>query len=205
MKRNLILCSAIALIAAGCGERAASADSPDQVPTAATAPHTDSILAMDTMIALYQARLPQVTSFGDDAARSIDELVDRFVNAVRDSSTAALADITLSEAEFAYLYFPTSIYARSPYAQPPAVNWLLMEQNSLKGRQRLLREYGGRPLVVHGYDCVKEPVKEGHNRIHEHCTLRLDVAGDRLRNVRLFGSIMERAGRFKLMSLANRL
>lgn len=201
MKHHLVVWGALALVTAGCGERAAEAGSPDQVPTAPG----DSILAMDTMIARHQASLPHVTSLGDDAARSIEELVDRFVTAVRDSSTARLVAITLSEAEFAYLYFPTSIYARSPYAQPPAVNWLLMEQNSLKGRDRLLREYGGRSIAVEGYDCVVQPLVEGSNRIHERCTLRLNIAGGSVANVRLFGSILERDGKFKLMSLANRL
>ena len=38
------------------------------------------------------------------------------------------------------------MFAAPPYAQPPEVNWLLMEQNGLKGEARLLRQYGGRAL-----------------------------------------------------------
>lgn len=166
---------------------------------------SDSILPMDTMIARFQADLPEVTSFGAEAATSIDELVMRFAAAVRDSSTGALDAVTLDAAEFAYLYFPTSIYSRQPYAQPPAVNRLLLEQNSLKGRARLLREYGGRPLAVESHDCAGEPIIEGENRIHDHCVLRIRGSDGEIVEVRMFGSVIERQGRFKLMSLANRL
>lgn len=165
----------------------------------------DSILPMDVMIERFQAEVPRVLALADEAPRSRDELVERFVAAVGENSVSALDSITLNVAEFAHLYFPTSIYAQRPYAQPPAVNWLLLEQNSLKGRARLLRHYGGRRLVVEAHECAVDPTVEGRNRIHEQCTLTIRINGDGLENVRLFGSIIERDGRFKLMSLANRL
>jgi hypothetical protein len=197
--------AALLLIAAGCGERAASPADTQAASGPAAVVAGDSILPMDTRITRFQAELPAVTSLGADAPTSRDELIARFAAAVEDSSTEALSAITVSAAEFAHLYFPTSIYARAPYAQPPAVNWLLLEQNSLKGRARLLRYYGGRPLAVEGHDCIGEPTIEGANRIHGQCTLRIRGSDGQLENVRLFGSILERDGRFKLMSLANRL
>ena len=168
-------------------------------------PAADSILPMQTMIARFQADLPVVDSLGSDAPRSIDELVTRFVEAVEDSSTVTLAALTLSRAEFAYLYFPTSIHARPPYAQPPSVNWLLLEQNSLKGRYRLLRRFGGTHLHVTTHHCAGTPLVQGANRIHETCVLRIRGEDGRTEDVRLFGSIVERDGRFKLLSLSNRL
>jgi hypothetical protein len=164
----------------------------------------DSILPMETMIARYQADLPPVSMLGEDAPSSMDELIARFVAAVEDSSRAGLRALTLDAAEFAYLYFPTSIYARPPYAQPPAVNWLLLEQNSLKGEARLLRSFGGRPLDMAGFSCAGEPVVEGANRLHDRCTLRIRTVQGTA-DIRLFGSIIERDGRFRIMSLANRL
>jgi hypothetical protein len=80
-----------------------------------------------------------------------------------------------------------------------------MDQNSRKGLMRLLREYGGKPLHVEGYECPGEPVAEGSNRLHDHCTVRLRDGEGRMENVRWFGSIIEREGRFKLMSVSNRL
>ena len=171
----------------------------------ASTPAADSILPMQTMIARFQADLPVVDSLGPDAPRSIDELIARFVEAVQDSSTVALAALTLSAAEFAYLYFPASIHARPPYAQPPAVNWLLLEQNSLKGRSRLLRRFGGTRLYVTTHHCAGTPLVQGASRIHETCTLRIRGEDGRTEDVRVFGSIVERDGRFKLLSLSNRL
>jgi hypothetical protein len=191
--------------------RTAQAEPPASKPAVATPPAWkpaaagDSILPMAIMIARFQADRPAVTSLDDGAARSRDTLVARVVEAVADSNAAALRALTLNAAEFGHLYFPASIYSREPYAQPPEVTWLLMSQNSLKGLVTLLREYGGQSLAVAGHSCGGEPKVEGLNRIHEHCTVRVRGADGRVGEVRLFGSIIEREGRFKLMSLSNRL
>lgn len=133
------------------------------------------------------------------------ELIDRFAGAVGEHDEAELRAITMNAAEFAYLYFPTSLFAREPYAQPPVVNWLLLEQNSLKGQARLLRYYGGRPLNIDEYRCDGDPITEGSNRIWPNCFVRVVRTGGEVEEVRLFGSILERGGRFKFVSLANRL
>jgi len=191
--------------------RTAQAEPPASKPAVATPPAVksaaagDSILPMAIMIARFQADRPAVTSLDDGAARSRDTLVARVVEAVADSNAAALHALTLNAAEFGHLYFPTSIYSREPYAQPPEVTWLLLSQNSLKGLVILLREYGGQSLAVAGHSCGGEPKVEGLNRIHERCTVRIRGADGRVEEVRLFGSIIEREGRFKLMSLSNRL
>ena len=215
MKFNALVPAAALLLGAGCGLTPATAaqESEAEIMSAiqgdsarhAPAPAADSILPMATMIARFQADLPVVTSLGDDAPRSVDELIGRFVEAVADSSTDALAALTLSRAEFAHLYFATSVHARPPYAQPPAVNWLLLEQNSLKGQSRLLRRFGGKRLPVKSHHCAGAPQVQGANRIHEACTLRISSADGWTEDVRLFGSIVERDGRYKLLSLSNRL
>jgi hypothetical protein len=178
---------------------------PTEPPASKLAAAGDRILPMAIMIARFQADRAAVTALDNGSARSRDALVARVVEAVADSNAAALHALTMNAAEFGHLYFPTSIYSREPYAQPPEVTWLLMSQNSRKGLVRLLREYGGQFLVVAGHGCSGEPKVEGSNRIHEHCTVRIRGAGGGVEEVRLFGSIIERAGRFKLMSLSNRL
>ena len=216
MNLKVLVPAAALLISAGCDRTSAAAtaqQSEVEIMSAiqgdsarrASSPAADSILPMATMIARFQGELPAVASLDADAPRSVEELVARFVEAVADSSTEALAALTVSRAEFAHLYFPTSVHARSPYAQPPAVNWLLLEQNSLKGRARLLRRFGGTRLRVETHHCAQAPLIQGANRIHESCTLRLRAEDGPTAEVRLFGSIMERDGRFKLLSLSNRL
>jgi hypothetical protein len=202
MRINTLLL-ALPLALSGCGEATPQTTDSD-VAAASAEPAGDRILPMNEMIDGFQAELPRVTALSEDAPTSRAELVRRFAAAVEEGSVASLRAITVNAAEFAWLYFPTSIYSRSPYAQPPEVNWLLLQQNSLKGKARLLRFYGGRPLPVVGHTCLGETL-EGENRIHEHCTLRLRREDGQHEDVRLFGSILERAGRFKLLSLSNRL
>jgi hypothetical protein len=191
--------------AAGCSGGAPAPASHAEPPAPVAGVAGDSLLPMDEMIARFQSELPVVESLGRDAPASREELLARFAAAVEAGSLVELRAITVNAAEFAHLVFPTSIYSRSPYAQPPAVNWLLLDQNSMKGESRLLRRYGGRAFDVAGHRCDGEPKSEGDNRIHDPCTLRIRQADGSVEDVRLFGSILERDGRFKLLSLANRL
>jgi hypothetical protein len=162
----------------------------------------DSIFPMSEMIRRLQAAVPrQPASLGEDAPRSRDELVDRFARAVRDSSAADIAALRLDVSEFAFLYFPESRFAQPPLAQPPQTSWLLIEQNGLKGETRLLRRYGGRTLDIRSTECEEEPVVEGSNRLWELCRLVLASGA----SVRLFGSIIERDGRYRFVSMANEL
>src|SRR5690606_39470228 len=140
--------------------------------------------------------LPRVTSLGADAPGSMDELIARFARAVQDSSVAALDALTLDQAGFAHLYFPSSIYVRPPYAQPPAVNWLLLEQNSLKGRHRLLRAFGGSAFIVSDWRCNGDVRIEGRNRIRDGCVVRVQRQREYV-ELRLFGAIIDRDGRLR--------
>ncbi|HEX6134377.1 MAG TPA: hypothetical protein VFZ24_10440 [Longimicrobiales bacterium] len=198
----------LALVCAACSAEAEGRGMAERGIAGMAAPVSaggDSILPMPEMIERFQAGLPPVGSFGPGAAASREELIARFVAAVEDGSAAALRELVLNASEFAYLYFPTSPFAREPYAQPPAVNWLLLEQNGLKGERRLLREYGGKRLLVEGHRCAGDVRVEGANRLWPSCVLFIRRGDGRLEEMRLFGSIIERAGRYKLLSLANRL
>jgi hypothetical protein len=75
-------------------------------------------------------------------------------------------------------------------------------QSSEKGIGRALRRFGGERLVLRGYWCDAGPERQGPNLIWTGCVVRLDAAPDGLR---LFGAIIERAGRFKFLSYANAL
>lgn len=166
----------------------------------------DQLLPMAMMIERFQARLARSPDgFGPDAALSVEELMGRFVDAVGEADADALRRLRLDDAEFGHLYFPESRFSRPPYELPPETAWLLIEQNGLKGERRLLRELGGQSLGISGHRCEEEPRIEGANRLWEECRLlRRDSTG-RLVEERLFGSVVERGGRFKFVSMANRL
>lgn len=194
----LLLAAAwIAVRASGPSGAAAGA-----VPQATVA--GDVLLPMPEMIARFQEGLPVLDALGDGAASSRDELIAELVSAIEDSSAARLRSLRLDAAEFAWLYFPESRYTEKPYELPPETLWMLMDQNGLKGETRLLRRFGGRRLDVTGYTCEDEPRREGPNTFWEQC-LVTRVGADGTRAMRLFGSIMERDGRYKFVSMSNDL
>jgi hypothetical protein len=130
-----------------------------------------------------------------------------FVDRLAAADTAGLGALTMSRAEFAWLYYPTAPEAHPPYDLAPGLMWFVLEGNSAKGLRRALEEYGGKPLGYVGYRCEGEPRVHGANRIHPLCIVRrlAEPGGTDTLEIRLFGPVLEREGRFKFVSLANRL
>jgi len=199
MKRSVVGCM---LFLAACGQQSQS-----EPPAAAAAPDSgivvvDSIFPMDVMIARFQAQSPRRAMDFGAAPATREELIERLLKALADSSALEMQRLALDVSEFAWLYFPTSRFAADPYRQPPSVGWMLTEQNGAKGMQRALAAYGRQSLVLGGYSCPSGPVVEGENRLWPDCVVRLK--GDTTA-IRLFGTIVQRGGRFKFVSLANDL
>jgi hypothetical protein len=195
--------SLIGLCCAACVAEAGNANQLTLATAIAPPPAVvDSILPMETMIARFQATMPHRPSQLEHAAASRKELIEMLASALRDSSATALQRLRLSVPEFAYLYFPSSHLAGEPYRQPPQLAWMLIEQNSAKGETRLLRRFGGSDVELIGHDCPLPPVLEGENRLWHGCTVRLAAPHG---TMRLFGTIIERDGRFKFVSFANDL
>jgi len=169
---------------------------------AAPASTVDSILPISVMIERFQAEAgARLSALPAGRATSRDALIRRFVRAIEDSNAVALHRLRLDTREYAWLYAPTSRMTQPPYRQPPQLGWMLVEQNGSKGAARVLRRFGGRPLGLRGYAC-SPPRQEGENTVWDECTLHIAA---RQRPIRLFGSILERRGRFKFISIANDL
>jgi hypothetical protein len=163
----------------------------------------DSIIPIPEALRRFQAGLRPVDTLAGGAT-SREELVERFVHALSRRDTAMVRMLVLDRAEFAYLYYPTSDYATPPRAQAPALAWFLIQQNSEKGITRSFRRLGGHPLETDGPTCESEPRQEGENRLWSECTVALRLAGEAsAERLRLFGSMIERGGRFKFVSYAN--
>lgn len=159
---------------------------------------------MEEAIRRFREGLAEVAGL-EGGARSRDALVEAFVDAVETNDTSAVQRLLVSRAEYAYLYFPNSIYMNKPYQQAPALAWFLNVQSGEKGISRVMRRLGGQELAVERYSCG-EPSREGANTFWRSCTL---VYRDPLENSqvtrRLFGAVMGRDGRFKFLSYANDL
>ncbi|HEY0672240.1 MAG TPA: hypothetical protein VGD27_08245 [Longimicrobiales bacterium] len=135
-------------------------------------------------------------------ASSRDQLVHRFITALERADTAALRGLIIDASEFIDLYYPSSIFARPPYHQDPELRWFLIQENSNKGLTRLLRRFAGQPTGFRGYHCAPEPTIEGKNKVWDRCRVEWGASSA---PVRAFSTIIERDGRFKILSYANDL
>lgn len=156
----------------------------------------------DEALRRFREGLPEVHGLSG-GAESREALVRRWVRAVEAQDTAALREMVLSPAEYAWLYYPELPAGAPARRMRPEVLWLLVQENSEKGIARVLRRLGGEPLRYAGHECPAEPVRQGPGRVWEGCVVtRATAAGDTIAN-RLFGSVIERGGHYKFVSYAN--
>lgn len=135
-------------------------------------------------------------------ASSVESLTARWVAAVEAHDTTTLRQLVIDRAEFAWLYYPASPFARGPLAQSPELVWLRLQGNSEKGIVRVLRRLGGSDMRYRSVACRRAPKTEGEQLLWEYCEVRRgEGSGDRAEV--LFGGILEHEGRFKFVSYAN--
>lgn len=165
--------------------------------------YVDSAMPIEEALRRFRRDLPEPSGLRGGAT-SKEKLVQAFVRALEARDTSALRRMTLTAAEFAWLYYPWSRLSRPPYELPPALMWFQLQGESEKGASRLLGERAGASLGYVGHSCAP-PRAEGENRIHAYCELRrVTQAGDTLAE-RLFGLIVERKERYKFLGYANKL
>jgi len=177
----------------------------DTTPTAAAAAPirvVDSVFPMDVMLDRFRKGLTEPSGLRG-LATSQDDLVQRLIAALTASDTSAFEPMTLDRAEFAWLYYPTTASAKPPYELPPALAWFQLQEKNRKGAFRVLRELGSHRLGLKGYRCDPKPTIEGENRIWSGCLVTLSRDGERPVALKLFGAIIERGGRFEILSFDN--
>ena len=191
---------ALAFGAASCGDQTVSRA---PAPPPAAPGEGGSPVSLDSALTLFRQGLPSVAEL-QNAEASVDAIVARLNRAVERSDTATLRDIVMSRSEFAYLYYPTSVFTRPPMKQEPGLVWFLHVQHSEKGVTRLVSRYGGKPL--RWTNSCAAPKVEGDNRLWFDCIQRIvENDGRDTAVVRLFGGVYERNGRFKIFSYSNDL
>lgn len=136
------------------------------------------------------------------AARDRNALVADFIHALERDDSTRLVQLFISKAEFAWLYFPTSLYMHKPYELPPEIAWLLTVADSEKGFKRLTDRLGGRQLAYAGVDCQRQERDSRHTYWRD-CFIKYSHPAEGRVQRRLFGSIMERDGKYKFLSYAN--
>ena len=188
-----IALAAFAMLSAGCRDAAPVAE--------ATVP-VDSIRPAAEALAYFRDGVPIADSLAG-GADSRDGLVARFADAVARQDTAAVRAMVLDRAEYAWIYFP-SLQRMNPATNlQPEVMWMLHAQESEKGITRVLRRLGGGQARFGGYGCEASPQVEGPNRYWHACTVETIAHDGEKATLKLFGSLVERGGRWKIVSYAN--
>ena len=202
--RRIALLGAAALLATGCD----AADRPVEVAVARAerAPVVDSILPVDEALRRFRQDLPATDALRGGATER-DSLVAAFAHALFAADTTTLATLLVERAEFAYLYYPESHFARAPYELDPAIVWFQVQNGTSRGITRALRRYGGseRGYRYTGHACEEAPTPLGEARLWEECVLHYVDRDGAPHTGRFFGSILEHGGRFKFVSYANPL
>lgn len=165
--------------------------------------HVDSALSIDVHLERFRRVAGARVGGLRGAAPSTRALVDRWAAALAARDTSALVALAVDRAEFAWLYYPESHFARSPYEMPPGLLWSRITAASDAGLRRSLMRVGGARLTVIGFRCEGPEVTEGRNLLIGGCTVDLRVDGAPLAAERLFGTILARDGAYKFLSYAN--
>lgn len=189
---------------AACGaDRSAEVVVDSSRPWAKPGDKVDSILPMPEMLRRFRVGLTQPTEL-EGGASSREALAKRFIGAVATRDTSALRSMLLTRAEFAWLMFPDHRYAEPPYELDPGIFWLQLTAENSKGVERVLQRYGGQKLAFEQLTCGADTLqmRRGPTTLWGPCSVRYRTADSTLTR-RLFGSMIERNGRVKLVSYNN--
>lgn len=203
--RPLLLALAAGLVAA-CSKPASPATAVnDSTPWRKPGDKIDSIFPMEEYLRRFRIGLDTPTALAG-GADSREAVARDFLAAVQQQDTSAIRDLLLSRAEFAWLIFPDHKYAAPPYELDPAIFWGQMASENAKGVGRLFRRFGGKTLTFQSLECTRDTLqmRRGPATLWGPCITRYR-ADDSTVTLRIFGTIVERDGRFKLLSAANDL
>ena len=125
-----------------------------------TAAVVDSVVAPDVAIARFRAGLFEPTVLAGGAPTR-DSLFNLALRAISERDTALMRRLTLTKAEFAWLYYPTNPQALPPYDLDPQLMWFLTLGNSDNGLREALNAYGGRSLSYRGGRCEGDSSVQG--------------------------------------------
>lgn len=164
----------------------------------------DSVLPVAEALRRFRADLPPQDTL-HHASDSRAALVERLARAITRRDTADLNAMALSRAEFAWLFYEESPLSRPPYEAPPGLLWGQILATSDEGIRQLVNRLGGKVIEVSDLQCPNEAEQEGRNTLYKRCTVRFTAKGGNPLEGNLFGSIIERDGRFKFVGLGNRI
>lgn len=135
-----------------------------------------------------------------NAESSPERLTVAVLEALERRDGVRLRGLALNEEEFREIVWPELPAARPERNLPFSDVWGDLKVKSDAALAGLLKEYGGRALVLTDLRFRGGTTQYESYVVHRTPTLRVLDAGGVDHELRLFGSILERGGRFKLFS-----
>lgn len=184
VSRRLLL--ALALTAPlGCGAEAPDPDSPRPAPEAAPSPSPPPAAASE--------RLSPTWGSAEEAAQA-------FLDALAAGDPDRLRATALTREEFADVVWPELPSSRPNRNLPLDYAWRDLNQKSTNELSRTHHRYGGRRFALERVEFLGETTGYVTFDVHREARLLLTDEEGTLLRLRLFGSMIERGGRWKLFS-----
>ena len=218
VKRSAASCAMAMVALTGCSPRQSDAR------TVAAETHSDSLAragqdsvnrtlpgyVIDSIIPVDEGAHRFRSALGGDslttlqrASGSRQALVRRFLRGLANHDTAALLAMSVSAREFVDLVYPSSPFTHAPYRQSAGLSWMLIRNPSQSGLTRLLRRAADIHATYVDHRCATPPERQGRNVIWTSCSISVRAGNGQLESHRYLGSILERDGRFKVLSFRN--
>jgi len=195
----------LALLLGACSGKDARRSAAVAADTVQPAPggRIDSVLPMAEYLRRFRHGLTEPMRL-EGGTTTREALARQFLAAVAVQDSGAMRRLLLSPAEFAWLVFPQHAYSAPPSELDPAVFWQRLGEESDEGLRATLRRFGSHTLGFRELRCQRDTVqlRPGPASLWSSCRMTYRN-GSKVETHRLFGSIVERDGRFKLLSLAN--
>ncbi|MEO5824344.1 MAG: hypothetical protein ABIR59_00475 [Gemmatimonadales bacterium] len=164
----------------------------------------DSVLSVAEYERRFRVGLAQPIRLADGRS-SREDLARSIFGAISAGDSAALAALMVTPAEFSWLVYPSHRYRTEPYALDPSIFWLQLQAGSAKGAGRMLERYSGDRITLSTLRCEREETTTGTIVVlWAPCTATITRNGN-TEEGRYFGAVVEREGRFKLLSAGNDL
>ncbi len=195
------------VVVAGCAEKsvpAADEQAQHVAEVAAAGGVVDSILPIAEHLRRFRASMPKVDTLSYSSPNR-EALVDRWANAIGANDTTDLNAMIMNRTEFAWLYYTDSPMSRPPYEAPPELLWGQLLASSNKGATQLVGRFGGSRVTASRLRCTAPPDTQGANVLYSKCEVRLSAPGKATVDGVMFGTILERDGRFKFVGLSSKL
>lgn len=121
-------------------------------------------------------------------------------DAIAAGDVRRLEAIAISEAEFRNSIWPRLPASRPAVGMPVEYVWADTSTKSRGHLAQLLQTHGGRRFEVQSVSFGRPTIDYGDFRVHREARLTVRTTQGDLRTVRLFGSMIEAAGAWKVFS-----